>query len=147
LERAGLVAAHLERAVLTEAHLEGATLIEAHLEGALLIQVHLEGKRMAAADLARIRRWVEIFPERLPPADLRLAFLNEATRFVDGSTLGTPELGYVRVADVRWGGVNLAIVDWKPFTEGEAVLGEEQTARSWQGEQFSETSPETKTQT
>ena len=56
-------------------------------------------------------RWDPDFPAVLSPADLRLAFFDRATQLKD-STLGNTDQGYVRVADTRWGEVNLAVVDW-----------------------------------
>jgi hypothetical protein len=79
---------------------------------------------MSSEERARIRRWATDFPERLPPADLRQAFLSDATT-LNGIALGTPQQGYVRVADVRWGGVNLAVVALPPAN----LLGDEQEAR------------------
>ena len=125
LEGANLGEAHLERALLEYAHLESAYLGEAHLEGALLNgarlqstflgKAHLEGKVMEG--------------ETLGPADLRLAFLDEATTLND-ITLGNAQHGYVRLADVRWGGVNLAVVHLPPAH----LLGDEHEAYTTKGD-------------
>ncbi len=130
LEGATLIEAHLEGAFLYGTHLEGANLTKAHLEGADLRRAHLESKTYTPddADLTRIRQWAHDFPETLLPADLRLAFLDTTTA-LDGIHLGDAKDGTVQVADVRWGGVNLAVVDWTPFTDKKAVLGDEQAAR------------------
>jgi hypothetical protein len=114
---------HLEGADLRGAHLEGARLIEAHLEGANLAEAHLEGRSMPLEDLERIHQWIPQFPEDLAPVDLRLAFLSEATTLND-ICLGDATHGYIRTADVRWGGVNLAIVDLPPAY----LLGDERAA-------------------
>lgn len=87
LEHARLRNAHLEHAVLRQANLEQADLIGAHLEGAYLWQAHLEG------------------------ADLRGAYLDAATVLRE-VTIKTPTHGTVCVADVHWGGANLAVVQW-----------------------------------
>jgi uncharacterized protein YjbI with pentapeptide repeats len=143
LERADLEGAHLKRADLAGVHLEGAFLRGAHLEGAVLVGAHLEGHVYGLepdeeADYQRVHQWAKAFPRTLPPSDLRDAFLDTATS-LDGITLGTPGTGagqgYVRVADVRWGGVNLAVVkDWP----AKMVLGDEREAWTWQPPQRQE---------
>lgn len=149
LEGANLRDAHLERAFLDEVNLAGAILNGAHLEGANLRAAHLEGRRLSAEDVARLRQaqgrraglHFTHFTEFLPPADLRLAFLDHDTT-LNGTTLGNAEYGYVAVADVRWRDVNLAVVNWTRtthITRGflrlrervEAIeLGDEAEARS-----------------
>jgi uncharacterized protein YjbI with pentapeptide repeats len=145
LEGALLGEAHLEGADLRWVHLEGAILVSAHLEGAILIDAHLEGKTYASgqADRPRIQQSAPNFPANLPPTDLRGAFLGDATA-LDDIHLGDAKGGTVQIADVRWGGVNLAVVDWTPFTDGKAVLGDEQAARDWKAEPFIETEGERK---
>src|SRR5260221_6888265 len=138
---ADLREAHLEWADLHEAHLEGAGLDMAHLEGANLYQAHLVGKVYAPddPDLARIRYWTSDFPATLSPADLSSAFFDSAT-YLNEAVLAAAERGAVRVADVRWGGVNLAVVaDWTPFTEHNLRLGDEQAAWTWRPAPFTET--------
>jgi len=133
IEGAKLSAAHLEGADLTFAMLAGADLSVAHLEGALravhlegsiLISARLEGMTLSPEYLADIRQWKPDFPEHLEPADLRLAFLNEATT-LNGICLGDSKHGYICTADVRWEGVNLAVVDL-PLAH---LLGDEREAR------------------
>jgi hypothetical protein len=99
-----------------------------HLEGACLEGAHLEGRRFSEddGDLQRIRRWKQDFPSTLSAADLREAFLNHATQ-LENATFGTTDLGCVRVADIRWGEVNLALVDWS----NSPILGDERAARAW----------------
>jgi uncharacterized protein YjbI with pentapeptide repeats len=116
LAGASLREAHLHSTSLRSAHLAGASLRAAHLEGADLQEAHLEGVPMAPSDLTRVR----------PPTDMRLAFFDPGTR-LDGVTLGDPRHGYVSVADVRWGGVNLAVVNWLP----KMPLGDERFAKDW----------------
>ncbi len=123
---------HLERVSLFEAHLEGASLLNAHLEGASLRLAHLEGKTYKPddADFRRIRHWAEDFSATLPGADLREAVLDAATSLKDIG-LGDAQRGAVRVADVRWGSANLAVVDWTPLIEPVTQLGDERAARDW----------------
>lgn len=96
LEGANLSGAHLEDALLFDAHLEGSNLIGSHLEGAMLMHAHLEG------------------------ADLMGCFL-EAQTNLNGVTLSSREKGTVVLADVHWGDVNLAVVDWSALS----ILGDE----------------------
>jgi uncharacterized protein YjbI with pentapeptide repeats len=166
LEGANLMMAHLEGANLIEAHLEGANLhltdlegaglIEAHLEGADLREAHLEGKTYTKSDtdLARIRAWHEArtrietmfsgwpelaeapdFPATLPPTDMRAVVLDAVTALKD-IRLGDAQHGVVRVADVRWGGANLAVIDWTPLIEPEPQLGDERAAGEWKPTPF-----------
>jgi uncharacterized protein YjbI with pentapeptide repeats len=143
LEGASLGGAHLEGATLLTAHLAGADLSAAHLEGADLGAAHLEGRRLAAEEWQRLRQWATDLPEVLAPANLRLAFFTSASDLGD-MTVGDAALGFVCVADVRWGSVNLAIVDWTPSATGaesssrgtrgqrrlpDVVLGDEREAR------------------
>jgi hypothetical protein len=127
----------LERAYLLGAHLQGANLREAHLERANLTLAQLQGKTYSPADpdLARIRRWAGDFPATLPPADLRGAVLDAATTLND-IDLGDMHRGTVRVADMRLGGANLAVVDWTLLTESAAQLGDERAAWEWRREAF-----------
>jgi uncharacterized protein YjbI with pentapeptide repeats len=96
LEGANLRRANLEGAVLNKARLEGADLRAAHLEGATLNYTHLEGKAM---------------PIVLPPANLREVFFDSTTH-IEMPTMGNKQSGFISVADVRWGGTNLAVIDW-----------------------------------
>jgi len=94
------VAVDLRSADLRKAHLEGADLSWAHLEEASLGSAYLEG------------------------ADLRNAFFDSAT-YLDTVKLTSKQHGSILVADVRWSGVNLAVVDWASLK----ILGDEQWAR------------------
>ena len=120
---AALDGAHLEGAHLGEAKLAGASLAFAHLEGAHLGEARLGGAAVDAATLERVRLWRPGFPETLPGANLSGAFFDPATT-LDDALLGDPLHGGVSVADARWGGVNLAVVDW----ERTPILGEEREA-------------------
>jgi hypothetical protein len=117
LEGANLSEAHLEEAYLGAAHLEGVHLERAHLEGARLVKAHLEGKTCPAG------RRAKIFSTVLPPANLRGAFFDSATDFTD-ATWTDPAARHAAgpwLADVRWGGANLTMVEW----EGIARLQDE----------------------
>ena len=108
LEGANLRRANLEGAVLNKAHLEGADLRAAHLEGATLNYTHLEGKTM---------------PIALPPARLREVFFDNTTH-IELPTMGNKQSGFISLADVRWGGTNLAVIDWSLIN----MLGDERKA-------------------
>jgi uncharacterized protein YjbI with pentapeptide repeats len=120
LEGAHLKGAHLEGATLLGAHLEGASLEGAHLEGANLVGASLRGKPVPADYLKRVRQWDK---DVLPPANLQGAFFDTKTTMED-IILGGERFGFVSVADVHWGGVNLSVVDWDVVT----ILGDERRA-------------------
>lgn len=133
LEGADLGAAHLENANLSGARLEGTSLRAAHLEGATLIGAHLEGRLYDAeeVDFHRIRERVPDFSTVQEPTDLRDSYFDHATNCTNlilGKAGIGEEAGYVRVADVRWGGVNLAVVGLWPAA---MRLGDERVARAW----------------
>jgi len=98
---------------------------------------HLEGKIFATDDpnLTRIRASITDFPASLTAADLREAVFDASTKLED-ITLGDAQHGAVSVADVRWGGVNLAIVDWTLLIEPEPCLGDERAAWDWKPAPF-----------
>ena len=64
------------------------------------------------------------FPEVLPGADLRGVYLNNRTH-LDGIHVGDDQYGYIALADVHWGDVNLAVADWADLKR----LGDETIAR------------------
>ncbi len=107
LERASLDRADLQWASLRFGHLEGADLRYAHLEGATLRATHLVGNNVDS-----------------PPADLRYALFDQET-VLEGIILGSEQYGSAYLADVRWSGVNLAVVNWKQVK----TLGDEHEAR------------------
>ncbi|HCI81961.1 MAG TPA: hypothetical protein DHW02_19980 [Ktedonobacter sp.] len=112
MERADMRGTYLQGAMLHGAHLEGADLRDAHLEGADLRDAHLEGKGHSL--------------KPLPAADMRMAFFDKNTR-LDNIILGNEANGVVKVADVHWGDVSLAPVDWSRVDR----LGDELDARQW----------------
>ena len=124
LEGAVLQGASLEGANLYEAHFEGARLAGAHLEGAYLLGTHFEGKAIGGDELKRLRAWMPHFPEVLPAADLRGIFLNNRTN-LDDIHAGNDQYGYIALANVHWGDVNLTVVDWAYLKR----LGDETIAR------------------
>jgi len=133
LEEAVLRSAHLEGADLQNAHLEQADLTETHLEGACLTKAHLEKADLSGAILAGLSLAEKNSPwgvslghnfyaaERA--ANLQRAVFDSET-VLNNVKLGSELIGCVSVADVIWGGVNLAVVEWETVT----ILGEERTA-------------------
>lgn len=105
LEDANLNWANLEKAELRWAHLERATLRETHLEGAYLIEAHLE------------------------QADLRRAYFSSATRLNWGFLGHHDDAAWL--SDIRWGGVNLATIEWSQVE----MLGEEYRSRQAKDDQ------------
>src|SRR5260370_1353618 len=124
LEGAMLQGAYLEEANLFVAHLEGARLAGAHLEGTSLLDTHFEGKALGGDELKHLHAWMPHFPEVLPAADLRGVYLNNRTN-LDGIHVGDDQYGCIALADVRWGDVNLTVVDWADLKR----LGDETIAR------------------
>ncbi len=110
MEECYLKKAHLEQASLYRAHLERAGVMDAHVEDADLREAHLEGSNLKGT--------------RLEGAILDEAFLDSATN-LRNTVLGTKGSRYASLADVRWGGVNLAVVNWVQIK----MLGDEQRAR------------------
>jgi hypothetical protein len=129
-----------ENSRVPDLHLEGATLIEAHLEGAHLREAHLEHTdlertRLEQADLREARLEYAHFylthlevatlaRAHLEGADLRGAFFSVATN-LSGVVVFDEKHGSPQLADVRWQGVNLAVISW-PETP---TLGDERVAR------------------
>jgi hypothetical protein len=89
-----------------------------------LERADLEGAQLEGANLTSAR---------LAGADLRLAFFSSATALND-VTLSTQAHDAANVADARWGGVNLAVIDWSPIITG--GLGDEQAAWKWKPDPF-----------
>lgn len=117
-----MAAVHLERADLREAHLEGAMLRGAHLEGADLRATHLEGTDLRAAHLEGKGHALK----PLPPADLRMAFLDKRT-CLQNSILGDERHGVIKVADIHWEDADLASMKWNQVNR----LGDETDAQQW----------------
>jgi uncharacterized protein YjbI with pentapeptide repeats len=128
LEAAYLLRAHLEDSQLEGAFLHGAEMRGAYLQGANLYGASLEGKRLTPEEVERLRQARQWRPiaAALSPADLRGAFMDHGTN-LRHARLGNKDLGYVSVADVSWGGANLAVVDW--LDANVVTLGDEAEAR------------------
>jgi hypothetical protein len=124
LEGAMFNNARLEGANLSNTRLAGAEFFGAHLEGAQLCEAQLGGKAMPPDALKRVRRWQPDFPDALPGAHLGGVFFDSATA-LDDAVLADETAGSVSVADARWGGANLAVLDWMPLK----LLGDEREAR------------------
>jgi uncharacterized protein YjbI with pentapeptide repeats len=122
LEGANLTLADLSQAQLKSAHLEGANLSKAHFEFASLRGAHLGGKTMPATYTGQHLE-SDHYMLRLPPANLQYATFNAGST-LEETDLGNEQEGYVRLVDVRWGGVNLATVNWIQVK----MLGNEQEA-------------------
>ncbi len=130
LEGADLSEAHLEGAILRGAHLQDATLRKAFLRDAILYranmrnaylrEAHLERASLIAANL----EGVYLRKVHLERADLRNAFFDGVSS-LEESTLSSPELGCVAIADVQWGDLNLSLIDWRQVR----ILGDEYKAR------------------
>ncbi len=110
LERSILIEARLEEATLYSTYLEDARLSEVHLERADLVEVHLEG-----ADLSNAH---------LEGSHINGSFLNSTTK-LRNVILGNEKFGFISVAGVHWGEVDLSVVDWTNVK----VLGDEYIAR------------------
>lgn len=89
-------------------------------------RAHFEGKAVPAevVEHVRVGLGLEYFPEVALPADLSGVFLDSATKLA-GATLGDNKLGFVSLADVSWGNVNLAVQDLSSVK----MLGDEREAR------------------
>src|SRR5262249_26455350 len=124
LDGAMLNNARLEGANLSNTRLAGAELFGTHLEGAQLCEAQLGGKLLTPEVLKRVRRWQPDFPDALPGAHLGGVFFDSATA-LDDAVLADETAGGISVADARWGGANLAVVDWTPLK----LLGDECEAR------------------
>lgn len=109
-------AIHLEGADLNRADLTGASLRSAHMEGADLRYAWLEGANLRGTHLGG--------NTILPPADLRHVSFDHETS-LEGILLGNDEHGWPRMADIYWGNVNLAVINWSQVKE----LGDEHEAR------------------
>jgi uncharacterized protein YjbI with pentapeptide repeats len=139
LEGANLRDAHLEGARLDNAYLQGARLRGAHLEGASLPYTRLDdaylpdvwlgGLRAGDSRMAVLRERVPGLPASLPPTDLRHVFFSSTTNLED-LHLGAGATGWATLADIHWGGVNLAVVRWATVQ----ALGDERLARAQRDE-------------
>lgn len=124
LEGADLSRAHLQGAKLRAAHLEGANLNYTHLDSTTLRKAHLEGTTISSDMSGFTNSMANRSLKRLPPADLRNAYFDNATALND-IVLGNNNDGYVRIVDVKWNGVKLSTADWSKVS----MLGDEWKAR------------------
>ena len=112
MQQADLRYAFLQQASLSGVRLDGAYLLYANLEGALLMGTHLDEAFLWRANLSGTS---------LRTAHMEGAQLTEVQFCREGDALKVgPHL-----ADVRWGAVNLAVVNWSEMH----MLGEEFDAR------------------
>jgi uncharacterized protein YjbI with pentapeptide repeats len=120
LTGANLCDARLDSACLKDALLAGADLTRARLEGADLSGARCDGARLEQAYL----KGATLDGTSLAGADLREAVLDAATTL---RRIGLRDRmhGPVRLAGVRWAGVDLHAVDWAKMP----VLGDELEAR------------------
>jgi hypothetical protein len=117
-EQRHMAAVHWEGCDLRWAHLEGSTFTYAHLEGADLRDARLEGADLNRAILCQKKNGKSFV------ADLRKAFFDAETvfRYI---TLWDENGVAIRLADVHWGEVGLATIDWASVK----ILGEEYEAK------------------
>jgi uncharacterized protein YjbI with pentapeptide repeats len=150
LHRANLMGANLSGAILSSADLSGAHLMSANLSSANLSSANLSGAHLMSANLSSAKPYkanlssanlsgaklfnafllgadlsgADLSDADLSGADLQEAFFDAGTR-LDGVVLSDGKSGSVWVADLSWGGVNLAVVDWTQVK----VLGDELKAQ------------------
>jgi uncharacterized protein YjbI with pentapeptide repeats len=127
LEGADLRNTDLELAALRSAHLEGADLRNANLTEATLRDAHLEGTCIVS-ELSDTRTVSKLTHLALRPADLRRSYFSIGST-LDGVHLGDMTAGFVRLADVRWGGANIGTVNWASML----WTGDEQEAKRRRG--------------
>jgi uncharacterized protein YjbI with pentapeptide repeats len=116
-EGAKLVGTDLRGAIMPSAHLEGAVLTDAMLDGADLTGAHLE--RIEAKNISLVNailffaRFENAFLSNahFAGANLRRAFFNEGSTLNDAILWDDRHIS-PQLADVRWGNVNLATIDW-----------------------------------
>ena len=100
--------------------LQGVDLVGAQLQGAILDGAQLQGAYLNVAQLQK----AHFGGAQLQGAYLSGAFFDNATNLRE-VILGDGKEKFASLGDVRWGGVNLAIVDWSPLK----ILGNEYLAR------------------
>lgn len=120
LNEADFYHANLKRSNLFEAYFRGAKLDGAHLEDATLFSVYMEHSDLSNAHLER----TDLHSAHLECACLNGAFFDSGTQLY-GASLGNETLGYVSLADVRWGDLNLTVLNWSEIP----MLGDERYAR------------------
>jgi uncharacterized protein YjbI with pentapeptide repeats len=130
-EDANLVEADLRNAVMPSARLEGAVLTGTLLDGADLTGAHME--RTDAKNISLVNailffaRFEDAFLSNahFAGANLRRAFFNEGSSLND-AILWDDQHVSPQLADVRWGNVNLATIDWSQVRR----TGDERDARN-----------------
>jgi hypothetical protein len=119
-----------EDANLRHTHLEGANLIQAHLEGVDLSSAYLRETGFSRANL----EYAMLALAHLEDAKLNIAYLAGAQlggAFFDRSTvleaivLSTNKNDTASLADILWGDVNVAVIDWSKIS----ILGDENEAK------------------
>jgi hypothetical protein len=121
LEGANLQRTDLTLSVLRSAHLEGANLQDTFLVGVSLRNAYLGIPDSYDANPATSGDYLK---GQVSFADLRKAYF-DASSTLASVILGGNMHGVVRIADVRWGNVNLATVEWSQIDR----LGDENVAR------------------
>lgn len=123
------------QAGLNKSEADNATILEIRAAGAsfdwsTLNSTHLECASLSGATFWRTDlRGAHLFEAHLEYADLRSAFFDE-TSTLRKATLGSTKHQFAQVADVRWGGVNLAVVNWPQTKRANLlILGDEHFAR------------------
>lgn len=110
---------------LSNADLSGLTMVGANLKGTNLEKSSLKGNDLKNADLSNAHlEGADLSYTQLAGANLRRAFFDNATR-LDNAMVRDEKGNSFLLADVRWGGVNLAVVDWTSVK----MVGDEYVAR------------------
>ena len=118
LEGARLGWAQMQHADLRQASLQHASLFGTRLDGAYLFKANLEGARLIGTHLDEAFLW----HANLTGASLRAAHM-EGAQLSEVQFCNEKDVFKVgpHLADVRWGAVNLSVVDWSKMH----MLGEE----------------------
>jgi Pentapeptide repeats (8 copies) len=121
LRDAHLAGVNLSNSKLDKVNLSGTNLIGAHLSNSTLVDANLSNSTLIYANLSG----ANLYCANLSGAYLRDAFFDAGTT-LKGAIFSDGVSTSVSVADVHWGGVNLAVVNWEFVKK----LGEEYQARS-----------------
>jgi hypothetical protein len=110
---------------LSNANLGGITMAGANFKGTNFEKSSLKGNDLKNADLSNSHlEGADLSYTQLVGANLQRAFFDNATR-LDNAKVGDEKGSSVLLADVYWGSVNLAVVDWTSVK----MLGDEYVAR------------------
>lgn len=136
LDGANLWRVTFTNAQLNRASLAGAFMVNSHLQGANLTGVFVGGmaapeetmkdlvRRVTPESIEAVQKWCPGFPNGYRPADMRrLQF--DASTTLDILDLGKGKHGSPSIADIRWNGANLTVIEWS----GVERLGDERYAR------------------